>query len=158
MRRQELHENERPIAFSLWQNAEIHRDRKKKKQPYRIEDFYLYADAEKLDLPASRFGSAFRELIRLKLCPNWALFVYNDLMKADVGPIPEEIALISPYCIILAPSVTDSTVSGMLIALEEASSSITEFTSTSGGVVTLKVPPIKAKAYADEEAVLNILR
>lgn len=141
------------------QQAEINRDRKKRKNPYSIEDFYLYMDATKQNLPSSRYASAFKELLSMGLCPSWTLFVYKDLTSVtDSGKAPDEIALIHPECIILGPDFSDGECRGMLLAMESASNQILEFQSTSGYCVTLKIPPIKSKVIADEEACLKVYR
>ena len=159
VRRQNLHEYERPLAVLALQQAEIHRDRKKQKKPYKIEDFYMYMDAAKQNMPSHRYASAFKQLLSMGLCPSWALFVYKDLTNVpDGGKIPEEIALIHPECIILGPDFNDGECRGMLLALEGASGQILEFESTSGYRVMLKVPKISSKVIADEEACLMVYR
>lgn len=140
------------------QQAELYRDRKKQKRPYTIEDFYMYMDREARKLPSSRYGAAFRELLRMNMCPSWALFVYKDLISLEGGKAPEEIALIHDECIILAPDFNDGECRGMLIGLESASNKILEFKSTLGHFITLKVPIIGSKVVADEEACLQMYR
>lgn len=157
VRRQELHDYERPLAMLALQQAEMHRDRKKRKAPYKLEDFYVYMDIAQQNLPSHRYASAFKRLLSMGKCPSWALFVYKDLTSvSDGGKEPDEIALIHSECIILAPDFNDGECRGMLLALESASNQILEFRSTSGYVVTLKVPKIQSKVIADEEACLQV--
>jgi hypothetical protein len=159
LRRRELHDYERPLAILAYQQAELNRDKKKNKRPHEISDFYIYSDYQISNLPSARYGSAFKELIRMGLCPNWALFVYKDLINtSNSGIIPDEIALISDDCIILAPSYDEHECRGMMIGMESASGRVIEFKSTNGNTILLKVPQINTKVIADEEAVLRIYR
>lgn len=158
MRRLELHENERPIALLISQNAEINRDSKRRKKPYSMEDFYLYAsDGDGSRGPSARYGAAAMSLIESQLFPRWALFVYKDLkIQASTATPPELLAFIHEDAIILAPSITDNQCIGMLIATEEASRKTLTMESPNGKIVRIQMPVISSKVYAEEDCVLTV--
>ena len=105
IRRERLHEYERPIAMLAVQQAEMHRDTKKRKKPFTIEEFCLYGEATLKDMPDLRYGAAAKALLERKLFPYWALFIYKDLVNlSDTTVPPLELALIGSDCIILAPN------------------------------------------------------
>lgn len=155
--RRQLHDYERPIALMLLQNAEANRDRKKKRKPYELNDFCFYIDNETLNMPAARFGAAGVELQRRGLLPLWALFVYPELKKnADDATLPEPLALISEWAILLAPICENGECSGMLIASHECSGKLQELSTPSGETVSLVMPKFKESVYAWEDASLII--
>ncbi len=155
--RRQLHDYERPIALMLLQNAEVNRDKKKKRKPYELNDFCFYVDKETLNLPAARYGAAGLELQRRGLLPLWALFVYPELKKnASDATLPEPLALIGEWAILLAPICEDGECSGMLIASHECSGSLQELSTLSGEKVTLRMPIFKESVYAWEDASLPV--
>lgn len=158
LRRKELHENEIPISVLAYQQAEINRDRKKSKKPYLLSDFYCYSSQDEIDTVDSRYGRAAKRLIEARQFPNWALFVYKDLMKnADKGKDPDILCYSCENAIILAPKVSDGRCNGMLIALESASSRILTLSSPDGNdQVRVRMPRLNGKAVAMENCYLDL--
>jgi hypothetical protein len=150
---------ERPIGYLAYQNAEMNRDKKRRRQAFNPSDFYFYQDQEMLNMPESKYGAAAMELIRRNLFPTWALFIYNELKKrADDARPPEVLCLQCDDAILLAPDIDGSIVRGMLIASNTASDQQREMTSPCGMVVTVLMPTILGKFEADEEAALRVMR
>jgi hypothetical protein len=159
IRQRRLHEYERPIALLTSQNAEVNRNRKKRKKPYTIDEFYLYNNKEELNLPSARYGAAAKKLIEAGQFPSWALFIYKDLVaKADGAQAPDDIALIAKDAIILAPTYEDFECYGMLIALESASEQVRSFSTMHGDFIELKMPKLDAKVSAIEDISIRLLR
>lgn len=159
LRQRRLHEYERPIALLVSQNAEINRNRKKRKKPYSMDEFFLYKEKEDLDLPNARYGAAAKRLIEMNKFPVWALFVYKDLIaKADDAMPPEDLALIAEDAIILAPTYEDFECHGMLIAMESASDKVRRFSTIHGDFIELRMPTLNAKVSAIEDAVIKLLK
>lgn len=158
MRRLELHENERPMALLISQNAEMNRDSKRRKKPYSMDDFYLYADRDDGSRgPNGKYGAAAMSLIESNLFPRWALFVYKDLkIQAGNANAPELLAFIHEDAIILAPSISENQCMGMLIATEEASRKTLTMESPCGRAVRMQMPIIDNKVYAEEDCVLTV--
>lgn len=157
---QRLHEEERPIAMLAAQQAEMNRDKKKRRKPYDLSDFYIYVKDAGNDLPDGVYGAAAGRLITLGKYPSWALFIYNDLkVNAKNANAPEDkhVALISDNAIILAPKIRDDMCEGMLIALHNASNQVIEFKDLQGDSIKILIPELKGQTIADEEAVLKIM-
>ena len=81
LRGRELHEYERPIALLAVQQAEMNRDKKKRKKPFELDEFCLYNFENKKDTINPIYGAAAMELIRIKEFPTWALFIYKELAE-----------------------------------------------------------------------------
>lgn len=157
LQREELHNIERPIAYLAFQTAEMNRDRKKRNKPFRPDDFYHYNDTELRNMPEPRYGAAMMELIKREQFPGWALFVFNELKKrADDALPPEVLCLQCNDAIILAPSIENGLVTGMLIATSNASKKIREMITPEGQIVILRMPEIADQYYADEDAELQV--
>jgi hypothetical protein len=157
LQQEEAHVTERPIAYLAYQNAEINRDRKKRRKPFSPSDFYMYQDRDELPLPEARYGAAAMKLIEMDMFPGWALFTFKELKaKADQANPPEVLCLQCEDAIILAPSIEGQHVSGMLIAANTASRKRREMRSPCGNVLHVEMPEIKGKFEADEEVELRI--
>lgn len=156
--KEELHNIERPVSYLAFQNAEINRDRKRRRQPFKPSDFYYYADEALQNLPEPKFGAAAMELIKRELFPVWALFAYPELKKRANDALPPE--LLCYQCedaIILAPDIDAGHVSGMLIAAKTASEQRRTMESPCGRQITVMMPQILGKFEAEEEAELRLL-
>lgn len=141
------------------QNAEMNRNRKKRKRPYTMDEFFLYKLKEDLNVPGARYGAAAKRLLEMDMLPRWALFIYKDLIaRADDALPPEDLALIAEDAIILAPTYEDFECQGMLIALESASEQVRRFATVHGDYIELRLPPIKSKVVAIEDASIRLLR
>ena len=135
----------------------MNRDKKKKKKPFSIDEFYFYADRSKLDLPEARFGAAMMRLIEQQKFPTWALFVYKDLKSRANEALPPELLCYScDDAIILAPDADNESVTGMLIALESCSNQWRTMQSPCGSTIRALLPEMTAKVQAIEEATLRL--
>jgi len=158
IRIRELHDFERPVAYLAFQNAEINRDKKKRRKPYKPDEFYHYVDKESLDLPEPRYGAAAIALIEKGLFPAWALFAYNDLkVRADDALPPEFLCVQCEDALLLAPDIDGNTVSGMLIASNSCSGQVRDMKSPCGKNIKVRMPEINSSFEAKEEAELRIL-
>ena len=158
IRTRELHEYERPIAILAVQQAEINRDKKKRKKPFEMEDFYLYSNQEDRDSIDSIYGAAAVALIKGNNFPSWALFVYKELSeKAEESIAPAVLCYQCDRAILLAPQIEDATCKGMLIAVEAARHQILEMNSPCGKSIRLRMPDIGSKVIAEENCYLDII-
>lgn len=140
------------------QQAELNRDKKKRKKPFTMEDFCMYDFEEKKDAVDPVYGAAAKKLIENQQFPVWALFVYKELSeRADETSPPNILCYQSEEAIILAPELDGNTCKGMLIAMESASLKVLEMNSPCGSAIRAKMPEIKAKLIAEENHYLNIL-
>lgn len=159
LQQEELHNYERPISYLAFQNAEINRDRKKQRKPFKPNDFYFYENKELANLPEPKYGAAALTLIQNKKFPVWALFAYSDLKsRAGDAIAPELLCIQCEDAILLAPSIDEGIVTGMLIAKESASNTIRTMVSPCGLQVEVKIPTISNKYEAQEDVELNLLR
>lgn len=131
--------------------ANANRDTKKKREGYKMDDFFVYQTKEEMNIPTSRFGSAALELSRRGKLPKWALFVYKDLKAAAEGPPPEMLAYEASDIIILGPIVSKDEVRGMIICLESAYGTKRKLLGSNGTTIEIEVPFCKGKVYADDE-------
>lgn len=158
LRRSEMHDIERPIAYLAFQNAEINRDPKKKRQPFLPEDFYFYGDRSLEKLPDAKYGAAALELIKKELYPSWGLFIYKELKaRAGNAVAPERLCLRCEDAIMLAPQFDGRIVKGMLIAQQSASNQHRQMTDEAGQQWNIRMPIIKAKIEATEEGELLLI-
>lgn len=140
-----------------WQNAEMNRDRKKQRKPFKIDDFYYYIDKESSNLPEPKYGAAALKLIEQKQFPTWALFVFNDLKaRANDAIAPELLCLGCDDAIILAPDIDGKTINGMLIAMSSASKARRIVTSPCGLMIDVTIPEISGKVIATEDVDVQI--
>ncbi len=136
--------------------ANQNRDKKKTPKPYSYLDFSFYKPPADDDGPSGHYGSAYKELIRLKLMPSWALFCYKEIASSAAPDyVPGEPALISSDAILLHPEFKDGGYHGLLIALESAGDQVRTFVSTKGVEVDLRVPYIETKVVAMEDGFLT---
>lgn len=158
MRTRELHEYERPVTILAVQQAEINRDKKKRKKPFEMEDFYLYNDQEDKDSIDSIYGAAAAALIKDNNFPFWALFIYKELLeKAEESVAPTVLCYQCADAILLAPKIQDDTCKGMLIATESAGRKVLEMNSPCGKSIRLRMPDIRSKVIAEENCYLHII-
>lgn len=140
-----------------YQNAEINRDRKSRRNPFQISEFYCYPDIESKDTIDAIYSRAAFELIRIGKFPNWALFVYKELSQnATKGKIPEKLCYANDIAIILAPQISGRTCKGMLIAMEAADKKILELISENGDILRVRMPDILGKTVAIENCYLDL--
>lgn len=156
MRRLELHAYERPHSLHMQMVANFNRDRKKGK-PYSIEQFYLYQPTEHRNLPNGKFGAAAIELINQQKFPYWALFCYKELAQTAGAVPPAILCYQSDTALLLAPEQQKEGMTGLLIALEEASEQVQVMTSPCGSQLTTVIPRISTKIIAKENVYLPVI-
>lgn len=145
------------------QQAEFHRDRKKKKKPYEMDEFYCFKLDEVTDSIDAQYGSAANVLIELQMFPRWGLFIYKELMKnAKKVTAPDILCYFSDNAIILAPTILGEVCKGMLIATEQASFRVIEFDiiksdGTTSEKIRVRLPQINGKTAAIENCCMDIL-
>ncbi len=138
--------------------AEMNRDKKKRKKPFSLDEFYLYGDDASKDKIDPIYGASAMELIKIQAFPHWALFVYKELMeRAEEGKPAEVLSYEHEDAIIIAPIVDGATCKGMLIAKEKASSRVLEMSSPCGLTARIKMPVINSKIIAEENCYLDYL-
>jgi len=152
-----LHLVEAPISLLASIIANSNRDPKKKREPYKMEDFFLYEPRDLKNIPTGVYGSAAMALAGKGLLPPWTLFVYKDLKEAADGNPPKLLAYICDDAILLAPMHLGATVRGMLIAKESASKQRRTLTSPCGSKIYTEIPEILGKFVADEGVELTII-
>lgn len=152
-----LHMKEAPIALQSSIIANANRDTKKKKDGYKMEDFFVYQTKDEMNIPTSRFGAAALELVKRNRFPRWALFVYKDLSTAAEGAPPSILAYEGEDVIILAPLLMRGEIRGMIICLESAYGQERTLTSGNGQGITIMIPEYKGKVYADDEFKTRLL-
>lgn len=137
LRRRELHEAEIGVANLTALTANLNRDPKKTKTPFKASDFCFFANATEKNDPDEINASAYFELIEKKLLPSWALFVFSEMkkMKSSI-PAPDPVAAIGDGFILLAPRPVNGGMEGLLIAQRRAS----------GQVIDVTLGRMKAKA------------
>ena len=150
MRQITLHEQEKPVSMLMSLTANSQRDPKRKKEPFTLEDFYLYQPRNDQDVPAERYGAAAMGLVRRKMLPSWALTFYSKLAAGAGGAEPSLLAFIGEDFLLLAPVKTPTGYTGLLIAMESASNTIQEASSPCGKTVTICLPKIPTKIVAEE--------
>ena len=157
LRKNELHEYERPIAMMMLQTAEMNRDSKKRRKPYDIEEFFLYSDKERDSLPDPKYCAAAMALAKQEILPSWALFIYKDLKDNSVGYKPPELlAYIGADVVLLAPEVDRDGCRAMLIAEKSASGTIKDLMSPCGRKIRVGIPSFSGAFYAEEDVLLDV--
>ena len=157
-KRREHHINESPIALLTSVYSNSNRDPKKKREPYKMEDFFLFQDAEDRDIPSAQYGSAAMELIKNRSFPQWALFAFKALKEASNGRPPELLAYIGEDVMVLAPVIDGKELKGMIIGRESAQGKERKLQSPCGQEIKILVPRIMGKVFAEEGASMHILR
>lgn len=149
-----------PISMLAAQHAEINRDRKARKKPFLIDEFYCYPSQEGKDKIDIIYGITAVELINTREFPLWALFIYKELQEAASNSkghkLPEILCFKSQDAILIAPQITDCVCKCMLIALESASNRIMHMESPCGKTIKAKIPEISGKVVAIENCYIDI--
>lgn len=154
-RRRSLYEQEAPIALQTSVLANINRDPKRQKEPYKLTDYSLYVDKRDLNLPDGAYGSAALLAVKQNRFPSWALFCFKELSsQAKQGYKPSTAALVCEDAILLHPVASAGGYKGLLIALESASLKSRTFTDDNGKTYSLNLPEIHTKVIAQEDVTL----
>jgi len=151
------HMAEVPTALLTSVLANCNRDSKKKREAYKMDDFFIYQAKEERNIPSSVFGAAAMELVRLNLFPVWGLFTYKDLKAGAGGPAPEILAYIGEDILVLAPNISNNELTGMLIITESAYGKERTITSPCGKSVKVVVPKYHGKVYAEENISIRVI-
>jgi hypothetical protein len=156
-RQVQLHQLEAPTSLlsSLFANA--NRDPKKQKTPYKMEDFFLYQSREEQNVPMSVYGAAAMQLIKDRKFPQWALSFYGDLKRSASGDPPELLAYSHKNAIMLAPTIEDGELKGMLICEDVVSEKVIEMKSNLGDKILVKVHKLIIRYSAQEGVALQII-
>jgi hypothetical protein len=109
--------------------ANLNRDAKKNKTPYKAADFCFFATAEDKNDPDEINAAAYFELIDSKQLPAWALFVFSEMKKMKSStPAPDPVAAIGDGFILLAPEPVNGGMEGLLIAEKRVSGQVIDVT------------------------------
>lgn len=144
------------LLTSVFSNA--NRDPKKKREPYKMEDFFLYQSLEDRNIPSSIFGSAAMELIKNKEFPQWALFAFKALKEASNGHPPEVLAYIGEDAMVLGPVIDGKELKGMFIGKESSYGKERILASPCGMQLKVIIPRLQGKVYAEENIAMHIIR
>ena len=121
-----------------------------------MEDFFLYQPREEMNIPTAVYGAAAMELIKMKLFPSWALFVYKDLKQSASGAPPSVLGCLGESCLILAPIIKDRTVKCMLICNEKAYGTVATLNSPCGKTISVYIPILGGRYKAVENIELEL--
>ncbi len=122
-----------------------------------MEDFFLYQSREEQNVPMSVYGAAAMQLIKERRFPQWALSFYGDLKRSASGEPPELLAYCHKNAIMLAPTIEDGELKGMLICEDVVSEKIIEMESTLGDRVSVKIHKLTIRYSAQEGVSLPIM-
>lgn len=148
---------EAPISLLSSLFANNSRDPKKKREPFKMSDFFLYQNREDMNIPSSVYGAAALELIRIKKFPQWALFAYKDLKVSASGLPPQLLGFIGEDVMLVAPLIEGDQVKAMVIAQESSYDQIRELTSPCGRVIKVHVPKCSGKYAAEENVIMPLV-
>jgi hypothetical protein len=153
----QLHNEEAPISLLSSLIANANRDQKKKREPYKMEDFFLFEPKDDRNIPTGVYGAAAMALTERGLLPSWALFVFKDLKEAAEGNAPSLLAYICDDAIVLAPMHYGHNVRGMIIAKLSASGQRRTMQSPCGKSIYLEIPVGDGKFYAKEDVEMSVI-
>ena len=119
--RRERHEFEVPIANLTTLTANLNRDTKRQRQPYKLLDFCFFAPDEGENSPDKLAANAYMKLVEDKRLPSWALWVFSSMKHGDASRAPALPALIGTGVILLNPEERNGGVEGLLLACKEVS-------------------------------------
>ena len=154
LRREELHEEELPIALNTAVFANSQRDPKKDRKGFGPMDFAVYKPVEG-EGPSSYYSACYLKLIETAEMPPWALFCFKEVASSARGSAGRQYALMSEDAILVGPRKTDEGFTGFLLALESASRETREFRDPDGNVFRLTLPDIPTKVIAREDVTLS---
>jgi hypothetical protein len=136
--------------------ANVNRDPKKTKTPYKPADFCFFASKQERNDPDEINAAAYFALIENKQLPAWALFVFGDMkgLQGSMAP-PEPVAAIGDGFILLAPEPVNGGIEGLLIAQQKASGRVLE--ATLGRIkVKVTVPEFEEMLLAREHVFVSV--
>lgn len=130
--------------------ANMNRDSKKQRTPYKLTDFCFFATELDKNSPDNEPAAAYMKLLDQGKLPNWALFVYPD-MKATgkEGTPPAILAAMGEDVILLAPVPKNGGMEGLLLARSSVSGKDVEVT-VNGYKTTISLPKFEGSVIARE--------
>ena len=146
---------EKPVALLTTQNANLNRDTKRKKQPFSMEDFYLFQPLEDKNLPAERYGAAAIWLATKEMFPSFALFCFPELRKNAGKQAPTVVAYLHPSAVLLAPTETPEGLKGLLIVESVVSEQVITMRTPCGKEATVVIPSVRDEVAAEEDITLR---
>ena len=155
-RRQELHEEELPVANLASLMANINRDAKKVKKPYGVIDFCFYASDDSANRPDDGPKNAYMALLDQKKLPRWALFVFADMKSGNAKAAPAPAAAVGEHVVLLAPQRRNGGLEGLLMATSEAYGQHVEV-EMDGESFTVAVPDFEGHAVAREHVYVPLM-
>lgn len=141
---------ELPQALNSSLLANINRDSKRQRKPYRLDEFCFFQSKEERNIPSRVFGAAAMELIKRNLFPSWALFTYKDLRESAEGDPPADLCYKAKDALIIAPEIDNRFIYGMLIAQESASGKFRAMEDLNGKRIFVYIPEFRGKFYTEE--------
>jgi len=156
LRRRELHEQEIGVANLTALMANVNRDAKKTKTPYKAADFCFFASDAELNNPDEINAAAYFELIEKKLLPSWALFIFSEMkrIRSSIAP-PDPVAAIGDGFLLLAPEATNGGMEGLLIAQKRVSGQVIQVT-IGRSKVKVTVPEFEEMLLAREHVFVSV--
>lgn len=151
LRQRELHEQELPVANLTALMANLNRDSKKVRTPYKLTDFCFYAEEADKNNPDAAPAAAYMHLIETSQLPSWALFVFSD-MKGTHKPgtsTPEPVAAIGDGFILLAPEPRNGGIEGLMLATSSVAGKEIEV-KIAGMTARIQVPNFEGSVVARE--------
>lgn len=156
LRRRELHEQEMGVANLTALTANINRDAKKTKAPFKPHDFCFFADATDGNDVDEINAAAYFALIESKQLPPWALFVFAEMKKVKSSlPAPEPVAAVGDGFILLAPSPANGGIEGLLMAEQRVSGKTIDVT-LGRMTIRVNVPEFEEMLLAREEVFVSV--
>ncbi len=128
LRRRELHDEEMAIANLTALTANLNRNSKKQRTPYKLADFCFFAPTDGQNAPDQQPADAYMKLIANKKLPSWALWIFDSMKKGDPDRALDPLALIGEGVVVLAPIEKNGGVEGLLLATSQASGRLVSVT------------------------------
>lgn len=136
--------------------ANLNRDPKKVKSPYKPHDFCFFADASDRNDVDEINAAAYFALLDKKQLPPWALFVFTEMKKMkSLIPAPEPVAAVGDGFILLAPQPVNGGMEGMLMAEQRVSGQVIPVT-LGRMKISVRVPEFEEMLLARENVFVSV--
>ncbi len=131
--------------------ANINRDSKRVKVPYKITDFCFWAGSKDRNDPDAENAAAYMKILADGQLPGWAYFVFNEMQGLDAGvTAPEPVAAIGEGVLLLAPRQKNGGLEGLLLATHAAAGRKVPV-KIAGFKATISVPEFDEQVIARED-------
>ena len=156
LRRRELHEAELPVANLTALTANLNRDVKKNRTPYKVTEFCFYADREDRNDPDAINAAAYMALLKDGKIPAWALYIYPD-MKSNAGDTapPDDLAAIGQDFLLIAPQPVNGGMEGLLLAKQRVAGELI-LVKVGNTSVRVRVPEFEESVVAREYVFVGV--